>query len=102
MNEHSFINYFFEIILMKKNNGILNSDLKTLDMKRYLMVSTLGIQNIFIVFHYFDTLLRYVISIRFPWLKPRAMLKYDKLRFQEIAPKFVISRNEKSPQVARQ
>jgi len=34
MNEHSFINYFFEIILMKKNNGILNSDLKNLDMKK--------------------------------------------------------------------
>jgi len=34
MNEHSFINYFFEIILMKKNNGISNSDLNTLDMKK--------------------------------------------------------------------
>ena len=33
MNEHSFINYFFEIILMKKNNGISDSDLNTLDMK---------------------------------------------------------------------
>jgi len=66
------------------------------------MVSTVGIQKISIVFHYFDMVFRYVISIRFPWLKPRAMLKYDKLIFQEIAPKFVISRNEKSPQVARQ
>ena len=65
--------------------------------KTYLMVSTVGTQYIYRV-----TLFRYVISIRFPWLKRRAMLKYDKLRFQEILPEFVISRNEKSPQVARQ
>ena len=61
------------------------------------MVSTVGTQYIYRV-----SLFRYVISIHFPWFQPREMLKYDKLRFQEIAPKFIISRNEKSPQVARQ
>jgi len=89
---------FFEIILMEKNNGILNSDLKTLDMKKIFN----GFNSWDTKYIYRVTLFLCVISIGFPWLKPRAMLKYDKLRFQEIAPKFVITRNEKSPQVARQ
>lgn len=56
MNEHSFINYFFEIILMKKNNGISDSDLNTLDMK-----------NIFNGFNCWDTIYLscYIISIRY-------------------------------------
>jgi hypothetical protein len=89
MNEHSFINYFFEIILMKKNNRISDSDLNTLDIKNIVN----GFNRWDTKYIYRVSLFRYVISIRFPWLKPRAMLKYDKLRFQEIAPKFVISRN---------
>ena len=78
---------------MKKNNGILNSDLKNLDMKKIFN----GFNRWDTKYIYRVSLFRYVISIHFPWLKPRAMLKYDKLRFQEIAAKFVIARNEKSP-----
>ncbi|OCB70150.1 hypothetical protein FLP_21070 [Flavobacterium piscis] len=59
MNEHSFINYFFEIILMKKNNGILNSDLKTLDMKKifngFNCWDTIYLSCLIISIRYFDT-----------------------------------------------
>ena len=89
---------FFEIILMKKNNGTLNSDLKNLDMKKifngFNCWDTIYLSCLIISIRYFDT---------FPVVETTGNVsKYDKLRFQEIAPKFVISRNEKSPQVARQ
>ena len=59
MNEHSFINYFFEIILMKKNNGISNSDLNTLDMKKifngFNSWDTIYLSCFTISIRYFDT-----------------------------------------------
>lgn len=61
MNEHSFINYFFEIILMKKNNVILNSDLKNLDMKKIFN----GFNRCDTKYIYRVSLFRYVISIRY-------------------------------------
>ena len=60
---------FFEIILMKKNNGTLNSDLKNLDMKKifngFNCWDTIYLSCFIISIRYFDTLFQYVIAMRY-------------------------------------